>query len=100
MVSKDAELPRDAASRLMEPEVSIRLGAAYLRQMLDRFNGNLVYAVAAYNGGPGNCSKWIKSFGQVAPETFIEAIPLEETRDYVKKVLGNLATYHTLWTLP
>lgn len=100
MVSKDPELPRDAASRLLEPEHSIRLGAAYLRWMLNQFDGNLIYALAAYNGGPGNCTKWIRAYGHRPPEAFIEAIPFEETRDYVKKVLGNLAAYHTLWTLP
>jgi len=100
MVAKDPELPRDAASRLLEPMYSIRLGAAYLRRMLDQFNGNLVHAIAAYNGGPGNCSKWIRARGHLPPDEFIESIPLEETRDYVKKVLGNLAAYHTLWTMP
>ncbi|HOK90154.1 MAG TPA: transglycosylase SLT domain-containing protein [Candidatus Hydrogenedentes bacterium] len=100
MVSKDPDLPQDAPTRLMEPEFSIHLGAAYLRKMLDQFNGNLVYAVAAYNGGPGNCSKWVRAGGHLPPESFIETIPLEETRDYVKKVLGNLAAYHSLWSPP
>ena len=65
--------------------------------MLDRSDGNVAYALASYNGGPGNCDKWVHQFGKADIETFIESIPFSETRDYVKIVLGNYAAYCSLY---
>ena len=90
----------DDAEHLKVPGSSLRLGAAYLRQMLARSNGNLVFALASYNAGPGNCEKWRKNFSGDDMDAFIEAIPFAETKDYVKRVLGNYAAYHTLYPVP
>ncbi|MBI3118300.1 MAG: lytic transglycosylase domain-containing protein, partial [Candidatus Hydrogenedentes bacterium] len=84
-------------SDLKSPENSIRLGAYYLMRMVDRSNQNLIFATASYNAGPGNNEKWRKRFGGYAVDEFIEAIPYEETKGYVKKVLGNYAAYRTLY---
>jgi soluble lytic murein transglycosylase len=65
--------------------------------MIGRFEGNLVYAVASYNAGPGNVAKWRKASPGADLETFVETIPFSETRDYVKRVLGNYAAYHSLY---
>ena len=85
------------ADNLTRPASSLRLGAAYLAQMMDRSNGNLVFALASYNAGPGNCDKWRRSFSGNDMDAFIDAIPFAETKDYVKRVLGNYAAYHTLY---
>lgn len=82
---------------LEHPVNSLRLGAYYLQRMIERSNGNLVYALAAYNAGPGNLDKWRQRFPNADLETFVESIPFDETRNYVKKVLGNYAAYHTLY---
>lgn len=79
---------------------SIRLGAFYLKRMSDSYGGHLVHATAAYNAGPGNLNKWKKQFGAADLDSFIEAIPFSETKDYVKKVLGNYAAYHSLYPAP
>lgn len=84
-------------TRLTDPEVSLWLGAAYLRQMLSRYHGNLVYALAAYNGGPGNVDKWRRRYEGRDLAGFIEAIPFYETRHYVRNVLGNYAAYRSLY---
>ncbi|HOE67924.1 MAG TPA: transglycosylase SLT domain-containing protein [Candidatus Hydrogenedentes bacterium] len=73
---------------LEDPHTSLRLGAFYLRRMLSQFDGNLVFALAAYNAGPGNLSKWRKSLPTHDMDGFIEAIPFEETRTYVKRRSG------------
>jgi len=85
------------ADDLEDPVHSLRLGARYLKRMLERWDGNVVYALASYNAGPGNCSKWKKNKGNVPLETFIESIPFDETRDYVKMVLANYAAYRSLY---
>lgn len=85
------------ASNLSDPASSLRLGAYYLRQMIKRSDGNLVYALASYNAGPGNLDKWRRRNRTSDTAKFVDAIPFNETRHYVKKVLGNYAAYHSLY---
>ena len=82
---------------LKHPPTSIRLGAHYLRRMLDRYDGNLVYALASYNAGPSNCDAWRRRFAGQSLDMFVEAIPFTETQNYVKRVLAHYATYHSLY---
>lgn len=74
------------------------LGSTYLGAQLDRYGGSLLLAAAAYNAGPGNADKWIKAYGDpragnVDPVIWVELIPFQETRTYVKRVLGNYLVY-------
>ncbi|SEP70851.1 soluble lytic murein transglycosylase [Devosia sp. YR412] len=74
------------------------LGSTYLSTQLDRYDGSLVLAAAAYNAGPGNANKWIAAYGDpraenVDPVLWVELIPFSETRTYVKRVLGNYLVY-------
>ena len=64
---------------------------------LERRDGNLVYALASYNAGPGNCNKWKRRWPNASMETFVDNIPFSETKGYVKKVLGNYAAYKSLY---
>jgi soluble lytic murein transglycosylase len=80
-----------------DPRNSIHIGSIYLQRMVERSEGNLVYALASYNGGPGNCDKWRRRFGTDDMAEFIEKIPFSETKKYVKRVLGNYAAYHSLY---
>ncbi|MCC6697640.1 MAG: transglycosylase SLT domain-containing protein [Candidatus Hydrogenedentes bacterium] len=85
------------SGNLTHPANSLRLGAYYLMRMLERNDANLVFALASYNAGPGNVAKWKKRTPTSDMEAFVEAIPFEETRGFVKKVLGNYAAYHSLY---
>jgi soluble lytic murein transglycosylase len=81
-----------------DPEHNMRLGTAYLRQMLDLFGGSLPLAVAAYNAGPRRVEQWLKQNGdpRVGPVDmidWIEQIPIGETRNYVQRVLENITIY-------
>ncbi len=85
------------AHYLYKPELNITIGAKYLENLLKRYEGNLVFALSAYNAGMGNVSKWQRSipFSQDAISN-IELIPFKETRNYVKLIYRNLFFYSYL----
>lgn len=97
LASVEKAVTREHVDHLTHPANSLRLGAYYLMRMVERSNGNLIYALASYNAGPGNVSKWLKTYPNVPPEIFLEAIPFTETRHFVKRVLGNYGAYHSLY---
>jgi soluble lytic murein transglycosylase len=80
-----------------EPGNNIRLGTAELADLLGEFQGNLVLALAAYNAGPHNVRRWLQERGYPGPEGFVEEIPFDETRNYVKRVLGSYDLYRALY---
>jgi soluble lytic murein transglycosylase len=82
---------------LYDPEISIEMGIYYLDQQLDNFNGNLIYCLGAYNGGPGAMSSWLSRFGGKSEDEFIEHITYLETKEYIKKVMGNYYFYQMLY---
>jgi soluble lytic murein transglycosylase len=86
------------SSMLFDPRVSLRLGTAYLRAQLDRWNGNLEQTLAAYNAGPGRVQQWTANTHFREPAEFVESIPFTETRDYVQSVLRNAAVYRQLYS--
>lgn len=81
---------------LFDSETNIRLGSRYLGTLVQRFSGNILHAVAAYNAGPGAVSSWVQRNGASDPEEFVELIPYRETRGYVKRVLRSYREYHRL----
>lgn len=72
---------------------SVRLGAAYLRKLLDSFQGSLPLALAAYNAGPHAVSRWLAGGEGLPLDLFVARIPYDETRGYVVRVLSNAARY-------
>lgn len=82
---------------LFDPETNINMGAYYLGQQLDSFEQNMIYCLGAYNGGPGSMSNWISRFGTISEDEFIEHITYLETKDYIKRVLGNYYLYKLLY---
>ena len=81
------------SAELREPTRNARLGARYLAQLLEQWQGNIVLAIASYNAGPGAASQWVTPALEKDPELWVERIPYPETRLYTKKVLGNLWAY-------
>lgn len=76
-------------SDLYEIDHNVLLGSAYYRQLLDRFGGNRVFALTAYNAGPHRVDRWRNKSGEeVSAEIWIETIPYHETRNYVQAVLA------------
>jgi soluble lytic murein transglycosylase len=84
---------------LHDPAMSLDFGTRYLRQMVDRFDGRVERALAAYNAGPHRVDAWTSARPEIAAEEFIESIPFTETRHYVMTVLTNQVHYRRLYTL-
>jgi soluble lytic murein transglycosylase len=76
-------------SDLSDPEINIRYGTFVLRELLDRYDGDEVAALAAYNAGPGNADRW------GGTELAIDGIPFPETRAYVNEVLEKRDAYRS-----
>jgi soluble lytic murein transglycosylase len=80
------------------PDYNIRLGTAYIQEMLARFSGSYPLAIAAYNAGPSRVAKWIDTFGDPRTKNvdlidWIEMIPISETRNYVQRVMEGVYVY-------
>jgi soluble lytic murein transglycosylase len=81
---------------LLRPVVSIRFGAHYLEKQLAAFDGNLYYALAAYNAGPGAVENWRDASGDDI-DMFLEQVDVGEANLYVRLVMENLALYRYLY---
>ena len=79
------------ASALYDPETNITLGATYYVDLLSRFEGNRVKALAAYNAGPSRLVRWTEE--EMAVDQWVDSIPFGETREYVQAVLAYLVIY-------
>ena len=97
-VAKSIDLDSPANLVLTQADTNIKLGTAYLGQLLQRFNDNRILALAAYNAGPSRAKKWHTNPQPI--DAFIEGIPFAETRAYVKAVLLYAAIYAQLNGLP
>lgn len=93
-VARDLGVARYSPRDLMDPSTNIHYGAWYLHQLTARFQGALPLAVAAYNAGPQAVGAWLAAQDQGVPvDDFVEMIPVPETRDYVRRVLGFYSLY-------
>jgi len=72
---------------------NLHLGSAYLRKLIDAFQGSVPLALAAYNAGPQAVARWLASGESLALDLWVARIPYEETRGYVARVLSNVARY-------
>jgi len=88
--------PAVGREELFDQETNIRLGVRYLGQLLDQYGGNLAHAVAAYNAGPIAVNNWIAMHRGRDQDEFVELIPYQETRLYVKRVLRSYGEYRRL----
>ena len=85
---------------LFDPATNILLGAARLRTLLDKFDGQIPAALAAYNAGPNRVRQWLSTRPSDDIEAFVEQIPFDETRLYVKKVVLSWEEYRRIYGSP
>ena len=93
-VARELRIPWSGLATLTDPQDNIRLGTTYLGNMAQRYDGNAVLATAAYNAGPHRVDLWLPEEGSVDARIWIENIPFNETRKYVKRVLSAQAIFH------
>lgn len=86
-------LPTEA---LLDPTINIKLGCAYLKQTLDRFNGHPEYAFASYNAGESRVEDWESANNYTGMDEFVESIPFTQTRNYVQALMRNEEIYSEL----
>lgn len=82
---------------LENPNDNIMLGTWYLDYTHQQYSNNSMLAIASYNAGPGNVAKWLQTIPKKDPDEFVEEIPFDETRNYVRQVFGNYWNYLRLY---
>ena len=107
IVSRQLGESTSPAALTSDPDQNMRLGTAYFAGLMDRFGGALPFAAAGYNAGPNRVDTWLaengdprgqiqgagNSAGQIDMIDWIELIPINETRNYVQRVLENVVVY-------
>lgn len=97
-IAAKMQLPFSADRLTADGIYNVLLGRAYLEGLIDDFGGSYALAIAAYNGGPGRVRQWLRDYGDprggnIDMVDWIEMIPINETRNYVQRVLENLQIY-------
>ena len=97
-VAKKLGVPVSIPSLTVDASANMRLGTAYLQEVLGQFDGYLPLAAAAYNAGPRRVTQWLGDNGDprsgpIDMVDWIELIPISETRNYVQRVVENTAIY-------
>lgn len=99
-VSKDMGISYNKSKLTTDVEYNIKLGSFYIKQMIDRFDGSELLAIASYNAGPHNADRWIREFYDPRIQKdidkvvdWIELISYSETRNYVQRIMENMIVY-------
>lgn len=95
-LSKKFEVSYKGARDLFDPHINIQLGSFELMEQVRKQNGQLTYVAAAYNAGPAALSSWLKNRNRSDVLEFIEEIPYDETRTYVKLIARNKLFYERI----
>ncbi|MGA9802160.1 MAG: transglycosylase SLT domain-containing protein [Terriglobales bacterium] len=99
-VAKQVKLKGYNAPQLYTPAVNLELGTRYFKDMVDKYNGQFEYALAAYNAGSDRVGDWLGQGHYRDPQEFVESIPFTETREYVQAILRNANVYRQLYGTP
>ncbi len=99
-VAKQVKLKKFSAPQLYTPAVNLELGTRYFKEMVDKYNGQFEYALAAYNAGSDRVGDWLEQGHYRDAQEFVESIPFTETREYVQAILRNANVYRQLYGTP
>ncbi|HEX2486434.1 MAG TPA: lytic transglycosylase domain-containing protein [Myxococcota bacterium] len=96
-VAPDLGLAPPAPEALYEPELNVRLGTALLADLVREFDGRVPLAIGGYNAGAAAVERWLAEAPALVEDEWIESIPYDETRAYVRRVLRSLRAYEVLY---
>ncbi len=88
---------RVSRADLRDPSTNVRIGTTYFDGLATRWSGHLPLAVASYNAGPGAVKKWVDARGHLDLDAWVETIPYDQTRHYVKRVVSSWQVYRFLY---
>ena len=92
-VAQHHRLPGVVREDLFDQDTNIQIGVRYVEQLLVQFSGNVAQTIAAYNAGPIAVQSWAVAYRGRSEDEFVELIPYQETRQYVKRVLRSYKEY-------
>jgi soluble lytic murein transglycosylase len=99
-VAKQVKLKGYNNAQLFSPAINLELGTHYFKEMVDKYNGQFEYALAAYNAGTDRVGDWLGQGHYRDPQEFVESIPFTETREYVQAIMRNANVYRQLYGTP
>ena len=95
-LAKELRIKNFSSDELLVPGTNLQLGTRYFRRIVDHYDGQVEYALAAYNAGENRVEEWRKGEFKDKAE-FVESIPFTETREYVQAILRNAVFYKLLY---
>ncbi len=96
-LSRKLGIRRFSTAMLFTPDMNLKLGTYYLKQLSDELQGKWEAALASYNAGKSHVNTWLAAANYREPSEFVESIPFNETRAYVQSVLRNAEMYRKLY---
>jgi soluble lytic murein transglycosylase len=96
-IGRDVGLVDVTADDLYDPRIVIRLGTKYIATLSEELGGNKYAVVAAYNAGPKQVALWQRLAPKPGDDYFVDSINFDETRDYVRKVMGSYKQYNAIY---
>jgi soluble lytic murein transglycosylase len=95
--AKAMHMKKFSTASLLVPGTNIQLGTHYFKAMVSQYNGQVEYALAAYNAGSNRVDDWLQSGRYRDVPEFVESIPFTETREYVQAIVRNAKVYQRLY---
>ena len=97
-LAKEVRIRHFSQEQLTDPSINIQLGTRYFKQIVDSFDGQVQYALAAYNAGSDRVKTWQGQGPYRDINEFVESIPFSETREYVQAIMRNATVYRLLYS--